>query len=46
MAFFMREGTGKTVSLYTACADEDHCKAELLLLLEKAPPGAIVKFCG
>src|SRR5262245_47872338 len=38
----MREGTGKTACLYTACADEDHCKAELLLLLEKAPGDARV----
>jgi hypothetical protein len=42
MAFLMRVGTGKTVALYTVCADEDHCKAELLLLLEKAPPDARV----
>ncbi|HEY7424535.1 MAG TPA: hypothetical protein VH682_09930 [Gemmataceae bacterium] len=42
MAFLMRNGNGKTVALYTACADENYCKAELLLLLEKAPADAKV----
>jgi hypothetical protein len=42
MAFLMREGTGDAACLYTACADEDHCKAELLLLLERAPADARV----
>jgi hypothetical protein len=42
MAFLMKKGTGQTVALYSACADEVYCKAELLLLLEKAPPDAEV----
>jgi hypothetical protein len=37
MAYLMREGKGKGCALYTRCASEEHCKAELLLLLEKVP---------
>src|SRR5262249_6169573 len=44
MAFVMRQGEGKGSALYSRCADERYCQAELLLLLEKAPPGPVVGF--
>jgi hypothetical protein len=44
MAFIMRQGEGKGSALYTRCADEQYCQAELLLLLDKAPPGPVVGF--
>ena len=42
MAFLMRDGSGKASLLYSRCADEMYCKAELLLLLEQAPPGKVL----
>jgi hypothetical protein len=44
MAFVMRQGEGKGSALYTRCADEKYCQAELLLLLDKAPLGPVVGF--
>jgi hypothetical protein len=44
MAFVMRQGEGKGSALYSRCADEKYCQAELLLLLDKAPPGPVVGF--
>jgi hypothetical protein len=44
MAFIMRQGEGKGSALYSRCADEHYCQAELLLLLDKAPPGPVVGF--
>src|SRR4051794_23183696 len=42
MAFLMKKGAGKTVALYSSCADESYCQAELLLLLERTPADARV----
>jgi hypothetical protein len=42
MAFLMRKGAGKSVVLYSRCADEIYCQAELMLLLERTPPDAKV----
>jgi hypothetical protein len=44
MAFVMRQGEGKGLALYSRCADETYCQAELLLLLDKAPPGPVVGY--
>ncbi len=37
MAFLLRNGPGKAVALYSRCADEVYCQAELLLLLARTP---------
>jgi hypothetical protein len=44
MAFVMRQGEGRGSVLYSRCADEKYCQAELLLLLDKAPPGPVIGF--
>jgi hypothetical protein len=42
MAFLMKNGAGKAVALYSRCADEVYCQAELLLLLARTPADAKV----
>ncbi len=42
MAFLLKQGEGRAVALYSRCADEVYCQAELLLLLQRTPPGAKV----
>jgi hypothetical protein len=42
MAFLMKNGTGNTAALYSRCAEEIYCQAELLLLLERTPSDATV----
>lgn len=36
MAYLIKEGEGKAIALYTRCANEVFCQAEILLLAEMA----------